>query len=343
MLFLLLEENVDTTVLHEFATLAQKLNYASAARFLNMSQSTLSRHISSLERQLGVRLFTRGTKTELTYEGAILLEEASSVFAAEERIAQRLQGAKRLVRGRVLLLDYYFSRDIKNFMLTAVRRYREMYPGVAFEFRQASDGDNMVEMLDSGRLDVGVLVHCGPEEPVYVEEGIRPYIPLRHERSRMGIYLRNDEVASGEVDSAGNIGIGVLRRLPILLPMRPEYANFRGDMTALCRSHGFDASFRLMEGGQLEDLAMADMRGVAQIVLESDLRDASNPFMLDPSCSFHPIREVSYATPYLLMPRRDDNPVLNSFVDFLEELAEERAHGLASRCPDLRSKKGEEE
>ena len=314
---------MDLQILHEFAVLAERLNYTQAARDLNVAPSTLSRHMAALETELGTRFFTRGGGTSLTYAGHILLEEAGSFFAAEERVARRLGEARRSVQGKVRLEDYIFSRSIKNFMLTAAKRYRTLYHGVTFEFVSIGNGSSMEDLLADGDIDVGVLVHTGPCEPVFTE-GERRVVPLRHERGRMGIYMRSDQLLPADLID-GEVTINVLRRLPVVLPLRPEYANFRADITALCAMHGFEVSLKLIETGSLEDLAMVDMTGCVQIVLDTDLRDPANPFTLDPECSFHLIHEPCWATPYLLLPKREGDPIIDSFADFLRELAEERA------------------
>ena len=314
---------MDLQMLHEFAVLAERLNYTQAARDLNVAPSTLSRHMAALEAELGARLFTRGGGTSLTYAGHILLEEAGTFFAAEERVARRLAEAKRSVQGKVRLEDYIFSRSIKNFMLTAAKRYRALYHGVAFEFVPIGNGSSMEDLLAGGDIDVGVLVHTGPREPVFTE-GERRVVPLWHERGRMGIYTRSDQLLPADLID-DEVTLDVLRRLPVVLPLRPEYANFRADITALCAMHGFEVSLKLIETGSLEDLAMVDMTGCAQIVLDTDLRDPANPFTLDPECTFHLIHEPCWATPYLLLPKREGDPVINSFADFLRDLAEERA------------------
>ena len=316
---------MDLQVLHEFAVLAERLNYTQAARELNVAPSTLSRHVSALEAELGVRLFARGGRTSLTYAGHVLLEEAGAFFTAEERVARRLDEAKRAIQGKVRLEDYAFSRSIKNFMITAAKRYRAIYRGVTFEFVPLGSGSSVEGLLADGDMDVGVLVHTGPETPEFTE-GKRRVIPLWHERGRMGVYTRTDQLRPEDLVD-GEVAIDVLRRLPVVLPLSPEYANFRADITALCARHGFEVALKLVEMGSLEDLAMIDMAGCAQIVLDTDLLDPANPFMLDPDCSFHLIHEPCWAVPYLLLPPREGDPVVDSFADFLRELAEERAAG----------------
>ncbi len=286
-----------------------------------MSQSTLSRHIRALEREIGTSLFTRDNQTALTFAGKILLEEAGRMFTVEERLMRRIAEASRAVQGKLRLEDYFFSQSIKNFMLMAARRYRSMYPGVGFEFVHVGSGSSIEGLLRDDRLDVGVLVHTGPEVP-WFSEGDERVVALWHERSRMGIYMRDSDLRPGDVVD-GEIRLEVLKRLPIVLPLRPEYANFRADMSVLCAAHGFEASFKLIEMSSLEDLALLDMDGCAQIVLESDLRDPASPFLIDTGCTFRPIREVCWATPYLLLAPRVDEALLASFRDFLNELAEE--------------------
>lgn len=314
---------MDLTVLHEFAVLAQRLNYAQAARELNVSTSTLSRHISALERELGVPLFSRSGRTALEPAGRILLEEAGALFASEERISQRLASVKAQVQGTILLEDYLFSHGVKNFLVTAARRFKSMYPNVMFQFVRVHNGQPIPELLASGELDVGVLVHTGPWEPEF-SEGAARVVPLWHERSRMGIYTLADQLLPGDVED-GQVAIDVLRRLSLLMPLRPEYGNFQSDIRAFCASHGFEPELRLVSTGSLEDLVMIDMTGCAQIVLESDLLDPANPFGLDRSCSFYPIREKCWAVPYLLLPEQAASPVARAFADLLRDLAREFA------------------
>lgn len=69
--------------LNEFVVLSNTLNYRQASERLNLSQSTLSRHISSIEREFKVRLFDRNTAAvTLTDAGRQLRSEALKVLYA---------------------------------------------------------------------------------------------------------------------------------------------------------------------------------------------------------------------------------------------------------------------
>ncbi len=64
----------------EFAILAEEKNYSRTAEMMNLSQSALSKHIMTLEKELGVRLFDRSSrKVELSEAGQRFLPYAAAV------------------------------------------------------------------------------------------------------------------------------------------------------------------------------------------------------------------------------------------------------------------------
>lgn len=73
----------------EFIELANRLNFHEAAKALNMSQSSLSKHILSLEALYGTQLLDRGKRrVALTEAGSVFLEQALKIWEAyEESIA----------------------------------------------------------------------------------------------------------------------------------------------------------------------------------------------------------------------------------------------------------------
>ena len=71
---------MNTEFLKEFVVLAETKNFWEASERLYMNQSTLSKHIKSLENELGVELFTRTTRrVELTSYGQTFLPYARTI------------------------------------------------------------------------------------------------------------------------------------------------------------------------------------------------------------------------------------------------------------------------
>jgi LysR family transcriptional activator of glutamate synthase operon len=77
--------------LKEFVVLAQTGNFLEAAEILYVSQSTLSKHIKSIEVELGVSLFDRTTrKVTISTYGQLLLPFAQQIVEAHDKLIATL-------------------------------------------------------------------------------------------------------------------------------------------------------------------------------------------------------------------------------------------------------------
>jgi DNA-binding transcriptional LysR family regulator len=85
---------MDTRHIRAAVTVARCGTFTRAAQKLYMAQSTLSRQVLALERELGVTLFVRGPRAvELTHQGRAFLPEAEAVLRA-------VAGAEAAARGK---------------------------------------------------------------------------------------------------------------------------------------------------------------------------------------------------------------------------------------------------
>lgn len=91
---------MDWDKLRIFHAVAKAGSFTHAGDTLNLSQSAVSRHISTLEESLGISLFNRHARgLILTEEGEILYATAQDIFAKLSMIEGRLADSKQLPEG----------------------------------------------------------------------------------------------------------------------------------------------------------------------------------------------------------------------------------------------------
>ena len=82
--------------LRVFAAVADEGSFTGAARRLYISHSTVSRTVTALEEELGVRLVERDNRfIALTKAGETLREEAEQLLSAADTAAARVRAAAK--------------------------------------------------------------------------------------------------------------------------------------------------------------------------------------------------------------------------------------------------------
>ena len=153
-------------IFHElkyFLTLAECLNFSIAADKLYISQPGLSKMISGMERELGVKLFNRSTrKVELTTAGyrfysltKAYLEQCETISVTQ--ICNTMIGSLSLAFGNL-------GEPIH--IPTILDSFRERYPGVSV-IMDYMNGEEVKNGIQKGKYDIGLLssfcVHANHE------------------------------------------------------------------------------------------------------------------------------------------------------------------------------------
>src|SRR5215217_4156842 len=138
---------LDLRLLRHFVAVAEELHFTRAAARLYLAQQALSRDISRLERQLGVRLFTRTTRrVALTAEGERLLVRARQLLALHDQTLQELGG-----HDRPLLVDLLAEGHTPTRVLHGAR---QRVPHVELVGRFHGGLGAALHLLLAGGLDV---------------------------------------------------------------------------------------------------------------------------------------------------------------------------------------------
>ena len=94
---------MDLDAVRTFAAVADAGQFSEAAADLSITQQAVSRRIAALEKDLGVRLFTRTTRgARLTVEGEAFLPHARELLQAEARAAASVRPGRRALRVNVV-------------------------------------------------------------------------------------------------------------------------------------------------------------------------------------------------------------------------------------------------
>ncbi len=127
--------------LREYIVFAKHLNFSRAAAELNMTQSTLSKHIAAIESELGFDVVSRGRQLAFTEQGKELLASAQKVVQLYDSEIGRIKGNdSRPVR----------LRCSGNFLMPFLASLHN----VPFTFVEAISGESTIAALQKGRADV---------------------------------------------------------------------------------------------------------------------------------------------------------------------------------------------
>ena len=140
-------------------------SFSDAARQLGISTVSVSRNVQRLERELGVRLLYRTTRSlSLTDEGRTLYEASRHVLAeldaAREAASDRRDEAAGLVRATSV------SALGRLYVVPLLPKFRERYPRVRIELLSA---DRIVDMIAEG-FDVGIRAGTVPDANIVVRK-----------------------------------------------------------------------------------------------------------------------------------------------------------------------------
>lgn len=108
----------------EFLDVAETLNYTETARRLFLTQSTLSRHMAQLEKELGFQLLDRTTRSvALTTDGAFFRDAIKPVVSAYRTAMESVKARFEANEGALRIAfpyyyaDNYLQREVHEFLL----------------------------------------------------------------------------------------------------------------------------------------------------------------------------------------------------------------------------------
>lgn len=234
-----------------FVTVAEVGTVSKAAVRLHIAQPALSRQISNLEQELGLKLFDRvGRRLVLTGEGEQLLGDCRALLSYASAIGERAQLLRHGDRGTLKVAAS--TQFIEGAIVGFLRRYAQRYPDVQVKVIEAIAWSDTLAMLERGEIHLGqnLLRAVQPGEPRFAHHPLEAVDLLAAHRAAL------------PVGATGAIEIAALAGHPLLM-LDTSFVS-RRTFDATCRLAGIDANIAFESRTPHTLLAMAECgHGVA--------------------------------------------------------------------------------
>ncbi len=146
---------MDIKLLKTFVTVANHSSFTDAAKELYIAQSAVSKHITQLEKELGVQLFLRDTRmVRLTAAGEAFYQDSADILRRLEEAVLRLTDPARAVTGRLTAGAFSVLADEA---VETVRAFRSRHPGVETVLEWFEFGE-LIRRVEDGSVDVAFTI-----------------------------------------------------------------------------------------------------------------------------------------------------------------------------------------
>lgn len=153
---------MDTNAIKAFIAVADTTSVTKASKKLFLTQPAISRRISQLEEQLGVRLFDRvNKKMYLTLAGSKLLPRCKQIMADIDLAAREASYMGDKVMGHLAVgMSHHVSlyRAPEN-----LKRYQDLYPDVELDLNFLPSED-AISLVERGKLELAMVTL--PKKPI---------------------------------------------------------------------------------------------------------------------------------------------------------------------------------
>lgn len=240
----------DWSLLESFAAVGEHGSLSAAARATGASQPTLSRHIASLEQQVGTRLFEREVGgVVLTSTGAALMAHAKDMADAAAKLSMTVDGRGETLKGAIRLTA---SQIMATYVLPEIlTELRQTEPDIDVELVATDKTENLLRR----EADIAVRMYRPTQEDV---------IARKIGELKMGMYASQSYVEKhgllGSIEDArAHAIIGYDRSTQIIegfknagLEVDRDFFAFRSDDQVVCwemAKAGFGIGFNQIQIG----------------------------------------------------------------------------------------------
>ena len=149
------KSDVSLERMRSFVRVAERGSFSAVAREQGVGQSTITRHVTELERALGITLLSRTTRrVALTAEGALYHERASAILRLVAEASDDVRDAGDHLNGSIRI-SCTAALGVRH-VTKALFAFQDLHPGIAVDL-SLSD-----ERIDLVRDAVDIAIRLGP-------------------------------------------------------------------------------------------------------------------------------------------------------------------------------------
>jgi DNA-binding transcriptional LysR family regulator len=218
---------MDIKLIQEFITLTDFLNFSVAAKRLFISQPLLTKHVATLERQVGAQLFIRNKHSViLTSIGKIFLENAKIVVINYEETIKKVQFVLSGLEGELKI--GYLDAAVRNFFATVIQEFSKSYPNIEIKLIPCPNFSKISRALISGTVDVGFTLSMADDNIPYFNQ-LKVYTDV------LSLVVRKDHPLA----KTDFVPIASLAKEIFIKPCPNRYPGYWNFISKLCANNGF--------------------------------------------------------------------------------------------------------
>lgn len=286
-----------------FITVAKHRNFTTAATELHISQSTLSRQITAMERELNVLLLFRDNRNvNLTKSGEYLYEEFSKLYMNYTHLIENAQNIFKGYSGNLkfgLLEEFTLEGTMQN----VLHQYHKSFPNQTIDMRRGSfqnlaDGilDFTYDFITTFFFDISTIPLLRYKLIEKVQDGI--IISRKNPLSNLNVFLPEK-----------------FREETFILLSKDDSKYAATGAIEFCTAHGFYPKIKIAPDLNTAMLWVEAGMGLA-------FTYSNSVAVHNPSMKFIPLQEKDFlleSSLVLAWNTHNTNPVIHNFIKCYEE------------------------
>ncbi|MBX9033007.1 LysR family transcriptional regulator [Gordonibacter massiliensis (ex Traore et al. 2017)] len=322
---------MDIGVFREFAEIVMQGSYSAAAKALNLSQPTLSRHIAALEKELNAELVADVLPVRLTPAGDAVFQAALSMGDLYAGMQDDLAELRRASPERIRIHDTPALGPLLVRLVAAANGTMRAHPRTIVEYVVPRSGKTPREAVAEGLCDLSFVQlveevsnerqddgrENGDGSFFEPPEGVRVTAVSRPgNRLVLGV---PQEIAGGTEASLASF-----RHETFFLLAHRSCEPLKETFVAACRRRGFRPAVRMLPCARPEEFYLMDHGEGVHMLSEDDLAiDASFARRLEERMALVPLADSDgLRLRWHALHRAFDPPGDSAFACFLKLLAE---------------------